>query len=223
MGLATDEFNPFGNMSSTYSVWPVFIVPYNLPPWKCMKDPFFMMSLLISGPKSPGKNIDVYLKPLVDELNELWIGVEAYDAYKRERFILRAAVLWTINDFPAYGMLSGWSTKGYHACPVCMDETTSQYLYHSRKICYMGHRRFLPLDHPWRRDKKNFNGEVDMRDPMMPKCGHDILKDIDNLLSTQHGLRNNSAGNQKKSESLMEMVLSGGKKVYSSTFRIGLT
>ena len=58
---------------------------------------------------------------------------------------------------------------------------------------------------------------------MMPKCEHDILKDIDNLLSTQHGLRNNSAGNQKKSESLMEMVLSGGKKVYSLTFRIGLT
>lgn len=43
LGLATDGFNPFGNLSNAYSIWPVFLVPYNLPPWKCMKDPFFFM------------------------------------------------------------------------------------------------------------------------------------------------------------------------------------
>ena len=32
LGLATDEFNPFGNMSTSYSMWPVILVPYNLPP-----------------------------------------------------------------------------------------------------------------------------------------------------------------------------------------------
>ena len=37
LGLATDGFNPFGNMSNSYSMWPVILVPYNLPPWKCMK------------------------------------------------------------------------------------------------------------------------------------------------------------------------------------------
>ncbi|KAI3784074.1 hypothetical protein L1987_43166 [Smallanthus sonchifolius] len=31
---------------------------------------------------------------------------------------MRAALLWTINDFPAYGYLSGWSTSGYKACPL---------------------------------------------------------------------------------------------------------
>ncbi|KAI5350803.1 hypothetical protein L3X38_003694 [Prunus dulcis] len=30
---------------------------------------------------------------------------------------LRAAVMWTVNDFSAYAMVSGWSTKGYMACP----------------------------------------------------------------------------------------------------------
>ncbi|KAI3687023.1 hypothetical protein L1987_80713 [Smallanthus sonchifolius] len=30
---------------------------------------------------------------------------------------MRAALLWTINDFPAYGYLSGWGTSGYKACP----------------------------------------------------------------------------------------------------------
>ncbi|KAL0324726.1 UNVERIFIED_CONTAM: hypothetical protein Scaly_2439700 [Sesamum calycinum] len=37
IGLASDGFNPFGNMSTSYSIWPV-LVPYNLPPWMCMKD-----------------------------------------------------------------------------------------------------------------------------------------------------------------------------------------
>ena len=32
LGLASDWFNPFGNMSTNNSVWPVVLVPYNLPP-----------------------------------------------------------------------------------------------------------------------------------------------------------------------------------------------
>lgn len=33
LGLALDGFNPGGHMSSRYSIWPVFVVVYNLPPW----------------------------------------------------------------------------------------------------------------------------------------------------------------------------------------------
>ncbi|PRQ28870.1 hypothetical protein RchiOBHm_Chr5g0007671 [Rosa chinensis] len=72
LGLATDGFNPFGNMSLSYSMWPVIVVPYNLPPWMCMKKQFSMMTLLIPGPVAPGKDLDVYLRPLIDELKELW-------------------------------------------------------------------------------------------------------------------------------------------------------
>ncbi|KAM3238171.1 hypothetical protein P3L10_013201 [Capsicum annuum] len=39
---------------------------------------------------------------------------------------MHVAVLWTINDFPAYGNLSGWSTKGYMACPTCNKDASSQ-------------------------------------------------------------------------------------------------
>ncbi|KAF5476994.1 hypothetical protein F2P56_003676 [Juglans regia] len=59
LGLASDGFNPFNNMSKPYSIWPVLLVPYNLPPWLCMKDPYTMLSLLIPGPKAPGNDIDV--------------------------------------------------------------------------------------------------------------------------------------------------------------------
>ena len=114
-----------------------------------MKPEYLSLCLIIPGPKSPGQDIDVYMQPLVKELKELWeIGVETYDRATNRTFIMRVALLWTISDFPAYAMLSGWSTKGAFACPSCNYETCSQYLKHSRKTCYMGHRRFLAKDHP---------------------------------------------------------------------------
>ena len=86
-----------------------------------------MLSLLIPGKNSPGKDIDVYLHPLVEELKELWVqGVETFDVSTKKNFQMHVVVLWTINDFPAHGDLSGWSTKGYMACPVCNDQTYSQ-------------------------------------------------------------------------------------------------
>ncbi|KAA0056494.1 CACTA en-spm transposon protein [Cucumis melo var. makuwa] len=53
LGLASDGFNPFGQMSTSYSMWHVMLLPYNLPPWKCTKETNFFMSLLILGPKTP--------------------------------------------------------------------------------------------------------------------------------------------------------------------------
>nr|GEY36529.1 hypothetical protein [Tanacetum cinerariifolium] len=47
-GLSSDRMNPFGNMSSCYSTWPVLLCMYNLPPWLCMKRKYIMMSLLLS-------------------------------------------------------------------------------------------------------------------------------------------------------------------------------
>ncbi|GJZ52249.1 hypothetical protein Tco_0606764 [Tanacetum coccineum] len=70
--LAVDGFNLFGNLSQAYSMWPVILTTYNLPPWLCIKESSFMLTLLIPGPKSLGKDIDVYLRPLIDDLKVLW-------------------------------------------------------------------------------------------------------------------------------------------------------
>ena len=37
LALASDGFNPFSNMSFADSTWSVVLIPYNLPPWMCMK------------------------------------------------------------------------------------------------------------------------------------------------------------------------------------------
>ena len=52
LGLASYGFNPFGEMSLSYSMWPVVPTAYNLPPWLCMKKEYLMLTLLIPGPIS---------------------------------------------------------------------------------------------------------------------------------------------------------------------------
>ncbi|KAK6791483.1 hypothetical protein RDI58_010564 [Solanum bulbocastanum] len=107
LGLASDGFNPFGTMSTSHSIWPVILVPYNLPPWLCMKQPNFILSMIIPGPRAPGNNIDVYLQPLIKELKELWSdGVDTFDSSKNEMFRMRAALMWTVSDFPGLDSLS---------------------------------------------------------------------------------------------------------------------
>ena len=53
-----------------------------------------MLTMLISGPKQPGYDINVYLAPLIDDLKLMWEeGVQCFDAHRNERFTLRAVLL----------------------------------------------------------------------------------------------------------------------------------
>jgi len=67
------------------------------------------MPVLIPGPMQSGNDIDVYLRPLVEELLLLWReeGVQMWDEYKQEDLDLRALLFITINDWPALSNLSG--------------------------------------------------------------------------------------------------------------------
>jgi hypothetical protein len=112
LALCTDGFTPF-KYGSSHTIWPVVLAVYNLPPWMIMKKCNLIVPLNISGPQMPGNDLDIFLRPLIDELKSLFNqGVQTYDAATDSFFTLRAVLLWTISDFPAYSYLSGWSTKG---------------------------------------------------------------------------------------------------------------
>ena len=73
-----------------------------------MKKQFMFISLLIPDPKNPKGNINIYMQTLIEEFLELWeVGVMTYDISRKKNFTMKVAVIWTISDFPAYGMLSG--------------------------------------------------------------------------------------------------------------------
>lgn len=177
LALSSDGFNPHSSLSSKYSCWPVILVTYNLPPWLCMKRKYMLLTMLISGPKQPGNDIDVYLEPLIDDLKVLWEGVHGvYDASRNEYFTLRAALFWTINDFPAYGNLSGSIVKGYNACPICVEKTLPKRLKHSQKLIYLRHRRWKERYHPYRRQRAAFDNQQEYETAPVPLTGEEVLK-----------------------------------------------
>ena len=83
--------NPYDNLSTQHSSWPVLLVIYNLPTWLCIKRKYMMLSMMISGPGQPGNDIDVYLSLLIEDPTKLWDeGVLVFDGFRNETFHLRA-------------------------------------------------------------------------------------------------------------------------------------
>ena len=102
LAVTTDGFNPFGNFSSTYSMWPILVTPLNLPPWESVNPSNCFMSLLIPGPTSLVKDFDVFMEPLIKELKDLWKGVDTFHVLhpnNKKGFTLHAAMLWCSTRF----------------------------------------------------------------------------------------------------------------------------
>nr|ABB47415.1 transposon protein, putative, CACTA, En/Spm sub-class [Oryza sativa Japonica Group] len=136
------------------------------------------------GPRQPGNDIDVFLEPVIDDLEIRWKeSVETWDAYGRENFKLRVLLFCTINDYPALGNLSGQTIKGKKACSDCKEHTRSRWLKKSQKMVYMGHQRWLPLRYAFRRKKKIFNGKRELQPATKDLSRdevHNMVKDISN-------------------------------------------
>jgi hypothetical protein len=57
----------------------------------------------------------------MEELKELWQGVDAYDSHLKCQFNIQVAYLWSIHDYLAYGKFVGWCVHGRLNCLVYAD------------------------------------------------------------------------------------------------------
>ena len=74
-------------MGTLYIMGPVVLMPYNLPPWKCMKDPYMILSLFIPGHKAPKNKIDVCLQSLVDDLKNYGMKASRRMTHQRNIYL----------------------------------------------------------------------------------------------------------------------------------------
>ncbi|KAI5334493.1 hypothetical protein L3X38_024626 [Prunus dulcis] len=81
---------------------------------------------------------------------------------------LWAAVIWTVNYFPTYAMVSGWSTKGYMACLVWKED-----------------------DHKWREKDKEFGGNTEHRLRSREWSSDEILERLNRLDFAPYGKTKN--------------------------------
>ena len=49
ISLATDGVNPFAQMKSIYTMWPIFVINANIPPWLSIKSEHIMLGMIILG------------------------------------------------------------------------------------------------------------------------------------------------------------------------------
>ena len=78
LGLAMDGVNPFSLRSTSWSTWHVVLVNYNIPPWLTIKKGNLILALLVLG-KYKSKNMDVYMAPMIEELQTLSLGIKFFD------------------------------------------------------------------------------------------------------------------------------------------------
>jgi hypothetical protein len=164
-------------------------MPYNRPPDKCLKEGFIFLALVIPGPKEPKKQMNIFLQPLFEELKNLWSGVDAYDSHLKCRFNLRVAYLWSIHDYLGYGKFASWCVHDRLNCPICMYDSDAYKLEHGKKVTFFDcHRRFLPLSHPFRGDRKSFTkGKTVRKGPLKRKLGANITQMLDDLKESGNG------------------------------------
>ena len=84
-----------------------------------------------------------------------------YDRATKTNFRMYVWYHYSLHDLPAYGIFCGWCTHGKFTCPTC--KATLQFIWLRKGGKYSSfdkHRQFLPADHPFRRDIKNFTKGV---------------------------------------------------------------
>ena len=127
--LNCDWFQPYD--FTEYSVGVIYMVILNLPRSLRFKPENVIIVGIIPGPDEPSLTINSFLRPLVTELNELWVsGIRT-----SENVTLRAALLCVACDLPAAHKVCGFlSHSSCHACSRCTklfkyDETLNRVIY----------------------------------------------------------------------------------------------
>ena len=99
-----------------FSTWPILMQNLSLPPAERVKYENMILIGLIPGPKNC-KDIDSFLVPLLEELQQLVKGVPAFDASEQEEFTLKGYLCIVSGDTPAIAKLMCMS--GHNSVSPC--------------------------------------------------------------------------------------------------------
>ena len=123
-----DWFNPF--KEAPYSAGAIYLVIQNLPRTERYKLENVILVGLIPGPREPKCNINIFLKPLVKELGELYHGVKLKnsDSIFGETKV-RAVLSCVLCDLPATRKVCGFlSYNAKFGCSKCLKQFPKEHL-----------------------------------------------------------------------------------------------
>jgi hypothetical protein len=130
----------------------------------------------------------VYIEPVIDELVSAWEeGVWTYDRATKTSFKMHIWYHYSLHDFLAYGIFCAWCVHGKFPCPICKERLRFIWLQKGGKYSsFDKYHQFLPLDHPFRQDIKNFTKGTIVKDPLpQMMTGAEVHAQIDALMANQ--------------------------------------
>ena len=121
--LNVDWFKPFKR--SDYKVGGIYMNILNLPRTDRYKRKWTMLIGLIPGPNEPKENINAFLKPLIDDLIELWNGVPLDSSTGT---VIKGALVVVSCDIPAARKVCQFlGHKANKGCSRCEFEAQREY------------------------------------------------------------------------------------------------
>jgi hypothetical protein len=150
-----------------------------------------MLVLIIPKKEScTSTNVDVYLQPLIEELQVLQKGVDAFDACFNAKFNFETMCIWIIHDFPTYGLFVGCLIKRHVGCPLrglAIEVQSSKKL---KNLVFCGACKYLPRTHPYRQATMPFNGKTKNKVAPIQVIIKQIIEAIDEKLTWVSNARN---------------------------------
>lgn len=93
---------------------------------------------------------------------------------------MHAILLWIISDFPNIGILFGWNMHTRLACPRCNFDASPTQLHNGGKWNFIHHRCFLNTRYRFRLVRRQFDGNVENKNPPLVVTGETILEQVEN-------------------------------------------
>ena len=120
--LNVDWFQPYTH--TTASIGAIYLTVLNLPRYIRYKRENVILLGIIPGPNEPKYNINSFLKPIVDELQQLWVGINltvcSSSSAEQKIVTVKGAILCVTCDIPAgrkvCGFLGHSATLGCSKC-----------------------------------------------------------------------------------------------------------
>ena len=103
--MNVDWFQPFKN--SEYSLGAIYLAISNLPREERFKWENVILCGIIPGPSEPKRDMNTYLKPIVDELLEGWSGILINDGGVFKK-MYKLALICIASDIPATRKCGGF-------------------------------------------------------------------------------------------------------------------
>ncbi len=144
-------------------MWPLILVNFAMAKeFRTTLGPLMLYCIVPGKPGGGEPSLEPYLELAVDDLLSV-DDMMVYHALEKAPLMVKIRLLYYLCDIPAFAkIMNTVGQGGISACTYCFHK--GEYCNSLDKCIHLGHRRFLPKNHPFRNDGMNYADGQEPRD-----------------------------------------------------------